>query len=155
MRALVHPTARVHNQRNEQPRLDVEKMTRQTSRVIFSKLPMLGTTRLCIDWTIEDTQHLLVASLCTGTRAIPVYWRAYKQDSLKGRRSTYERDFVNTPVGEVLAPIARSRLMIRTDERNHLLGTVGDRINAMLSGCAWNLNKLMRALVERASLASV
>ena len=32
-------------------------------------------------------------------------------------------------------------------ERNHLLGTVGDRINAMLSGCAWNLKKLMRALV--------
>jgi transposase, IS5 family len=39
-------------------------------------------------------------------------------------------------------------------ERNHLLGTVGDRINAMLSGCAWNLKKLMRVLVERASLAS-
>jgi len=39
-------------------------------------------------------------------------------------------------------------------ERNHLLGTVGDRINAMLSGCAWNLKKLMRVLVERASLAA-
>lgn len=33
-------------------------------------------------------------------------------------------------------------------ERNHLLGTVGDRINAMLSGCGWNLKKLMRALVD-------
>ena len=32
-------------------------------------------------------------------------------------------------------------------ERNHLLGTVGDRINAMLSGCGWNLKKLMRVLV--------
>jgi transposase, IS5 family len=39
-------------------------------------------------------------------------------------------------------------------ERNHLLGTVGDRINAMLSGCGWNLKKLMRALVEKASLAT-
>jgi IS5 family transposase len=39
-------------------------------------------------------------------------------------------------------------------ERNHLLGTVGDRINAMLSGCAWNLKKLMRALVERVSFAT-
>ena len=37
-------------------------------------------------------------------------------------------------------------------ERNHLLGTVGDRINAMLSGCAWNLKKLMRVLVERSPL---
>ncbi len=37
-------------------------------------------------------------------------------------------------------------------ERNHLLGAVGDRINAMLSGCAWNLKKLMRVLVERLPL---
>ena len=29
-------------------------------------------------------------------------------------------------------------------ERNHLLGKVGDRINALLSGCAWNLRKLWR-----------
>ena len=39
-------------------------------------------------------------------------------------------------------------------ERNHLLGTEGDRINAMLSGCAWNLKKLMRALVDRLPLAA-
>jgi IS5 family transposase len=39
-------------------------------------------------------------------------------------------------------------------ERNDLLGTVGDRINSMLSGCGWNLKKLMRVLAERASLAA-
>ena len=33
-------------------------------------------------------------------------------------------------------------------ERNHLLGRAGDRINAMLSGCAWNLKKLWREFVE-------
>ncbi len=33
-------------------------------------------------------------------------------------------------------------------KRNHLIGAKGDRINAMLSGCAWNLKKLMRALQE-------
>lgn len=33
-------------------------------------------------------------------------------------------------------------------ERNHLLGRAGDRINAMLSGCAWNLRKLWREFVE-------
>lgn len=32
-------------------------------------------------------------------------------------------------------------------ERNHLRGTAGDRINAMLSACAWNLKKLRRALI--------
>jgi IS5 family transposase len=32
--------------------------------------------------------------------------------------------------------------------RNYLLGQVGDRINALLSGCAWNLKKLWRYFVE-------
>ena len=32
--------------------------------------------------------------------------------------------------------------------RNYLLGKVGDRINALLSGCAWNLKKLWRHFVE-------
>jgi transposase, IS5 family len=32
--------------------------------------------------------------------------------------------------------------------RNYLLGKVGDRINALLSGCAWNLKKLWRYFVE-------
>ena len=33
-------------------------------------------------------------------------------------------------------------------ERNYLLGRAGDRINALLSGCAWNLKKLWRYFVE-------
>jgi IS5 family transposase len=33
-------------------------------------------------------------------------------------------------------------------QRNHLLGQAGDRINAMLSGCAWNLKKLWREFIE-------
>jgi transposase, IS5 family len=39
---------------------------------------------------------------------------------------------------------------------NHLLGRVGDQINAMLSGCGWNLRKLWRELAEnpRPSLTS-
>jgi transposase, IS5 family len=32
--------------------------------------------------------------------------------------------------------------------RNYLLGKVGDRINALLSGCAWNLKKLWHYFVE-------
>ena len=97
------------------PRLDVDELSRQTARVIVSQLPLVGTVRLSIDWTIEDTQHLLVASLCIGSRAIPLYWRAYNQDSLKDRRSGYERDFVSKLFDEVLAPIARSRLLLTAD----------------------------------------
>jgi hypothetical protein len=96
-------------------RLDVDSLSRQTSRVIVSQLPLVGQVRLSIDWTIEDRQHLLVASLCTGSRAIPLYWRAYSQVSLKGRRSSYERDFVSILIDEVLAPIARRRLLLTAD----------------------------------------
>jgi hypothetical protein len=97
------------------PRLAVGELTRQTARVLVSQLPLVGTIRLSIDWTIEDTQHLLVASLCIGSRAMPLYWRAYEQTALKDRRSDYERDFVRTLVSEVLAGIARSRLLITAD----------------------------------------
>ena len=97
------------------PRLDVEQMSRQTARVIVSQLPLLGTIPISIDWTIEDQQHLLVASLCTGSRAIPIYWRAFRQDSLKDHRSSYERDFVRTLITQVLHPIARSRLIFTAD----------------------------------------
>jgi len=37
-------------------------------------------------------------------------------------------------------------------ERNHLRGQAGDRINAMLSGCGWNLKKLWREFVEKPRL---
>lgn len=39
-------------------------------------------------------------------------------------------------------------------ERNHLLGEAGDRINALLSGCAWNLRKLWREFVENPCLCT-
>ncbi len=96
-------------------RLDVDCLARQTARVIISQLPLVGIIRLSIDWTIEDQQHLLVASICTGTRAIPVYWQAYNQDSIKNRRSSYERDFLTALITEVLLPIGRSRLILTAD----------------------------------------
>src|SRR5215510_1767185 len=43
----------------------------------LGQLPPKGKVRLAIDWTIEGAQHLLVVSLVTGGRAVPIYWRAY------------------------------------------------------------------------------
>lgn len=54
------------------------------------QLPRRGKVRLAIDWTIEGTQYLLVVSLVTGGRAVPLYWRAYDQRVLKGRMRGYE-----------------------------------------------------------------
>ena len=96
-------------------RLQVAELTRQTAHVLVAQLPLAGAIRLSIDWTIEDQQHLLVASLCIGARAMPLYWQAYEQADLKARRSGYERDLVRLLVCEVLAPIARRRLLITAD----------------------------------------
>ena len=97
------------------PRLEVTQLARQTARALVAQLPLVGTLRLSIDWTIEDQQHLLVASLCLGTRAIPLYWQAYEQTALKDRRSGYERDFVRLLIADGLAGIARSRLLLTAD----------------------------------------
>ena len=96
-------------------RLDVDELSPQTARPIVCQLPLVGSIRLSIDSTIEDHQHLLAASLCIGSRAMPLYWRAYMQSDLKDQRSSYERDFVSTLLGEVLRPIAPSRLLITAD----------------------------------------
>jgi hypothetical protein len=96
-------------------RIDVEEASRKAARVIVSQLPMVGPVRISVDWTIEDSQHLLVASLCTGTRAIPLYWRAYKESDLKGKRSLLEQDFARTLITEVLKAIPPNRLIVTAD----------------------------------------
>ena len=43
-----------------------------------------------MDWTIEDTQHLLRISLVIHGRGVPIFWRAYDGQVLKGRMKVYE-----------------------------------------------------------------
>jgi hypothetical protein len=60
--------------RNE--RLEARELALSTARTIVSQLPLVGPVRLAIEWTIEAEQHLLVASLLVGRRAVPLFWRA-------------------------------------------------------------------------------
>lgn len=99
--------------RNE--RLDVWELALSTARALVSQLPLTGPVRIAIDWTIEGEQHLLVASLLVGRRAVPLLWRAYAESELKARRSGYEREFVSTLVREVLCDVAPRRLIITAD----------------------------------------
>jgi hypothetical protein len=99
--------------RNE--RLDVAELALATARAIVAQLPLTGPVRLAIDWTIEDKQHLLVASLMVGRRAVPLFWRAYRESELKDRRSGYEREFVCTLVTEVLCEVSPRRQIITAD----------------------------------------
>ena len=79
------------------------------------QLPRTGKVRLAIDWTIEGTQYLLVASLITSGRALPIYWRAYDQAVLKGRMRRYEMAVIKRVLGRVRRRIGRRRLRVTAD----------------------------------------
>lgn len=84
------------------------------ARALVERLPLTGPVRLSLDWTAEDSQHLLVASVRVGGRALPLYWRAYHGTELKARMSLYEREFVRVLFAEVLAGV-ESRLILTAD----------------------------------------
>ena len=96
-------------------RLETEELARAHARALVERLPLSGPVRLALDWTTEDSQHLLVASLRVGGRALPLYWRAYHDTELKERMSRYEREFVRALFAEVLAGVARHRLILTAD----------------------------------------
>jgi hypothetical protein len=96
-------------------RLEAEELARSHARSLVERLPAAGLVRLSLDWTTEDSQHLLVASLRVGGRALPLYWRPYHDTDLKERMSRYEREFVRALFTEVLAGVARRRLLLTAD----------------------------------------
>jgi Transposase DDE domain len=100
----------IHN-----PRLATDVLALSHARALVARLPTEGGVRLALDWTVEDTQHLLVASLNLGRRAIPLYWRAYEDADLKARMSQYEREFVRVLFDDVLRNVARRRFVLTAD----------------------------------------
>ncbi len=81
----------------------------------LGQVPPTGRVRLAVDWTIEGSQHLLVVSLVTGGRAVPLYWRAYDATVLKGRMRRYETAVIRRVVTRVQREIGRRRLIVTAD----------------------------------------
>jgi hypothetical protein len=100
----------IHNQR-----IDVDLTVRAHAQFLVARLPRSGVIRIALDWTSEDKQHLLVASLVVGRRAIPLYWKAYESSSLKNHTHEYERELIETLFTQVFGPGARSRLQLLAD----------------------------------------
>ena len=96
-------------------RLEAEGLARAHARALCAQLPSAGAVRLSLDWTTEDSQHLLVASLRVGGRAVPVYWRAYHDAELAERMTGYELEFVRLLFDEVLAGVERRRFVLTAD----------------------------------------
>jgi hypothetical protein len=96
-------------------RLDPETLALSHASALAQRLPVEGCVRLAPDWTTEDSQHLLVASLSIGRRAVPLYWRAYRDAQLKQRMSMYERELVRALFADVLCGVARRRFVLTAD----------------------------------------
>ena len=100
----------IHNQRLR-PRQLSEWICRQT----LIRIPRSGKVRLAIDWTTEDTQHLLVVSLIVGRRAMPIYWHAYDQSVLKGRMKRFERAVIRRAFKLIFQVIEPARVRLTAD----------------------------------------
>jgi hypothetical protein len=96
-------------------RLGTEELARAHAQALVLRLPTEGCVRLALDWTVEDSQHLLVASLNVGRRAVPLYWRAYTDAELKKQMSLYEREFVRSLFADVLSIVAKRRFVLTAD----------------------------------------
>jgi hypothetical protein len=112
-------------------RLSTEGLALSHAGAFVAQLPAAGPLRLSLDWTSEETQHLLIASVRVGGRAIPLYWRAYADSQLKERMTLYEREFVRLLFEKVLGGVARRRFILTADrwfadvDLLHLLNDLG------------------------------
>jgi hypothetical protein len=109
--AAVKRLARLlHNERLAPQRL-ADAVLEQALR----QLPPKGQVRLALDWTSEGNQHLLVVSLLTGGRGVPIYWRAYAATVLKGRMRRYEIAVIRRAVTRVQRAIGHRRVLLTAD----------------------------------------
>jgi hypothetical protein len=108
--ASKRPSRLLHN-----ARLETDELARAHARVLCAQLPLAGVVRLSLDRTTEDSRHLLIASVRVGGRAVPLYRRAYHDSELKGRMTGYELESVRHLCDEVLAEVARRRIVPTAD----------------------------------------
>jgi hypothetical protein len=100
----------IHN-----PRLKPKDFAEWLCRQALEQVPRTGKVRFTIDWTTEDEQHLLVISLVVGRRALPIYWRAYSQDLLKGRMKRYELAVIRRAFKLIFQSVDPSRIRLTAD----------------------------------------
>jgi len=97
------------------PRVEPQAQARAHAQTVVTQLPWHGTVRIAIDWTTEEQQHLLVASLVVGRRVVPLDWEAYTTAEIKGCQRALEHAFVRRVVEQELGNVGRERLLITAD----------------------------------------
>jgi hypothetical protein len=112
------------------PRLEPQAQARAHAQAVVVQLPLAGPVRIALDWTTEDHQHLLVASLLIGRRAIPLYWEAYTTGELKGAQWALEHAFVDELLARLLHGLSRERRLLTAD-RGFCEGKLLARLEAL------------------------
>jgi hypothetical protein len=97
------------------PRLDPQAQARAHAHAVVAQRPGHGAVRIAIDWTTEEQQPLLVASLVVGRRAVPLYWEAYTPAELTGCRRALEHAFIRQVGEQPLGNVERERLLLTAD----------------------------------------
>jgi hypothetical protein len=97
------------------PRLAPHRLADAVLAQALNQLPPTGNVRLALDWTSEGSQHLVVVSLLTSGRAVPIYWRAYDAPVLKGRMRRYEMAVIRRTVRRVQRASGRRRVILTAD----------------------------------------
>jgi hypothetical protein len=97
------------------PRLEPQAQARAHAQAVVAQLPLAGPVRIALDWTTEDRQHLVVASLIVGRRAVPLDWEAYATGELTGAQRTLEHAFVDELCEQLLRGLPRDRLLLTAD----------------------------------------
>lgn len=100
----------IHNER-----LPTKWLAESIAHQALRQVPDRGKVRFTIDWTTEDKQHLLVISLVIGRRAVPIYWRAYGQNVLKGRMQRYELAVLKRAFKLIFQYVKPSRIRLTAD----------------------------------------
>lgn len=108
--ALQRLSRLLHNERLK-PKALAEAVLQQA----LAQLPGTGKLRLAIDWTIEGGHHLLVVSLVTGSRALPIYWRAYAATVLKGRMRRHECALIKRVISRLTKRMGNRRVRVTAD----------------------------------------
>jgi hypothetical protein len=103
-------TRLLHNQR-----LRTDDLAEGVAQQFVAHLGRYAWVRIALDWTVENGQHLLVASAVIGRRAVPIYWRAYTEGTLKTHRSQLEQAFVKRLFTIILRDVARAKIVFTAD----------------------------------------
>lgn len=99
----------------QNPRISAKKLAEMVFEQTLKQLPKVGKIRLAFDWTIENKQYLLVISLVRNGRAIPIFWRGYEEQRLKGKMKVPERSMLKRVFKKLKEKVGKRRIILTAD----------------------------------------